>query len=249
MMSRLPIAVALLACCLMSVRSAPADARMPMPAPASHDDFDHYTLALTWQPGFCIDGSCLPDTPHAPPIGIHGLWASLPRSLADRGIVNRQWWSKGCDYFHHSDAAPSLPVSVRHDLDATMPHTKSDLLRHEYDKHVQCFGFDPTRFFQTELAMRDAVADSAFGHALVADRGREIGRADLIAGFADGFRARAPRALQLQCHADMSGRVVLTQLWITIRRDRVADFPAPGSLTDSPVPQDNCPERFAVPGW
>jgi ribonuclease I len=233
--------------------AAPAWARVPAITPAAHADFDHYTLALTWQPGFCLPGKagdgCTPDQPHGDPIGIHGLWASLPDSLAQRGITNPQWWSKGCDFFRHSDAAPALPVAVRQALDATMPHLTHDLLRHEYDKHVQCFGFDPTRFFQTELAMRDAVADSAFGHALVADRGREIGRADLIAGFADGFRARAPRALQLQCHADMSGRVVLTQLWITIRRDRVADFPAPGSLTDSPVPQDNCPERFAVPGW
>ena len=249
MMSRLPIAVALLACCLMSVRSAPADARMPMPAPAVHDDFDHYTLALTWQPGFCIDGSCLPDTPHAPPIGIHGLWASLPRSLADRGIVNRQWWSKGCDYFHHSDAAPSLPVSVRHDLDATMPHTKSDLLRHEYDKHVQCFGFDPASFFRTELAMRDAVAATPFAADLIARTGQVATRDMLLASFARSFRTSWPRALQLQCHTDQSGRSVLAQLWITIRQDRVADFPAPGSLTNSPVPQDNCPDSFTVPGW
>lgn len=239
----------LFACGLLLAAGGAARARVPDLQPAVHGDFDHYTLALTWQPGFCAEGSCLAATAHASPIGLHGLWASLPTSLSDRGISNPQWWAKGCDYFQHSDAAPALPVAVRQALAVAMPQTEHDLLRHEYDKHVQCFGFNTVTFFQTELAMRDAVMETPFASMLIARTGQQVARTDLLDAFAKSFRTDHPRALQLQCHVDHDGTTVLSQLWITIRHDRVADFPAPVSLTDSPVPQDNCPERFTVPGW
>ncbi len=238
------------ACCLLMLAwSGAARAAVPPLNPAMHDDFDHYTLALTWQPGFCADGSCLDDTPRTPLIGLHGLWASLPRSLSDRGIVDRQWWGRGCDYFHRSRAYPSLPVGVRRALDATMPHTRGNLLRHEFDKHVQCMGYDTTGFFQTELAMRDAVAATPFATELAAHAGQSVSRDAVLAAFARSFRIDRPRALQLQCHNERSGQAVLAQLWITVRSDLLADFPAPSSLMDSPVPQDNCPASFTVPAW
>lgn len=111
--------------------------------PAQHGDFAHYTFALTWQPGFCSTGAgCLSGQPHTALIGLHGLWASRPQALISRGISAPQWWSRGCDYFHHSDRAPRLSQAILEQLRAVMPHLKYSLLTHEYDKHVQCFGFD-----------------------------------------------------------------------------------------------------------
>ena len=46
-----------------------------------------------------------------------------------------------------------------------MPHLKHDLLRHEYDKRVQCFDLDAEKFFDTELQMRCRVVDSALPRA------------------------------------------------------------------------------------
>ena len=115
-----------------------------MLVPAVHGDFDHYTFALTWQPGICqTEEGCLPSQSHAPLIGLHGLWASLPSELASEGVVNQQWWSRGCDYYHHSSAAPPISPELTQKLEAVMPQFQHDLLVHEYDKHVQCFDFDP----------------------------------------------------------------------------------------------------------
>lgn len=219
--------------------------------PSRHGDFVHYTFALTWQPGFCsTDGGCLPDQPHGVLIGLHGLWASRPQALIRRGISAPQWWSHGCDYYHHSDSAPSLPPATLTRLNAVMPHLRDSLLTHEYDKHVQCFGFDPRNFFETELRMRGAVTGSAFGRYLtVTARGREVGHAAIIHAFARDFGTNQAAALQLRCERNQSGQAVLTQLWITLYRDALPRFPRDDSFMNAPIAQDNCPARFQVPDW
>ena len=219
--------------------------------PARHADFGHYTFALTWQPGFCsTDGGCLPDQPHDVLIGLHGLWASRPRSLIARGISAPQWWRHGCDYYHRSNRAPPLSPAMLRRLQRVMPHLRDSLLRHEYDKHVQCFGFDAPGFFATELRMRRRVLDSAFGRYLTTTvRGREVRHADVIHAFMRAFGTDQPAALQLRCGRDDRGQVVLTQLWITLHTDALARFPRDSALTGAPIAQDNCPERFRVPGW
>jgi ribonuclease I (enterobacter ribonuclease) len=218
---------------------------------ARYGDFAHYTFALTWQPGFCgTDGGCLPDQPHGVLIGLHGLWASRPQSLIRRGISDPQWWARGCDYYHHSDSAPALPPATLQRLNAVMPHLKDSLLTHEYDKHVQCFGFDPQTFFQTELSMRRAVADSAFGRYLtVTARGHEVRRAEVIQAFTRAFSTDQTSSLQLRCERNRGGQVVLTQLWITLYRDALARFPRDDSFMNAPILQDDCPGRFRVPDW
>lgn len=230
---------------------ASAGARAAPLVAARHGDFAHYTFALTWQPGFCsTDGGCLPEQPHTVLIGLHGLWASRPQSLIRRGISAPQWWRRGCDYYHHSDSAPRLPPATRLSLNAVMPRLKDNLLTHEYDKHVQCFGFDPQTFFQTELRMRGEVADSAFGRYLtVTARGHEIRRADLIRAFTRDYGTNQSAALQLRCGSNEQRRVVLTQLWITLYRDALPRFPRDDSFMNAPIAQDNCPARFLVPDW
>ena len=181
-------------------------------APARHGTFGHYTFALTWQPGFCTTyGGCLRDQPHTVLIGLHGLWASRPRSLIDRRISAPQWWRRGCDYFHHSDRPPRLPRAMRSDLHRLMPHLRHGLLRHEYDKHVQCFGFDTRKFFATELHMRREVLDSPFGRYLSASaQGHDVRRAHLLHVFMRAFGTDQQSALQLRCARDRRGRMVLT---------------------------------------
>jgi ribonuclease I (enterobacter ribonuclease) len=230
---------------------AAAGAQAAALKPARYGDFAHYTFALTWQPGFCgTDGGCLRDQPHTALIGLHGLWASRPQSLIRRGISDPQWWRRGCDYYHHSDSAPRLPPATLTRLDAVMPHLEDSLLTHEYDKHVQCFGFDPQTFFQTELGMRRDVADSAFGRYLtVTARGHEVSHWEVTRAFMRGFGTDQGSALQLRCGRDQRHRVVLTQLWITLYRDALPRFPRDDSFMNAPVRQDDCPARFRVPDW
>jgi len=215
-----------------------------------HADFEHYTFALTWQPGMCqTDEGCLPDQPKAPLIGLHGLWASLPRDLSSRGVVDRQWWSRGCDYYHHSSEPPALDPALQARIEAVMPHFAHSLLTHEYDKHVQCFGMDPAQFFQDELAMREAVVSSPFGAYLAQQAGHTVQHADVVAHFEHAFSTPHATALQLQCGKNAAGDVVLTQFWITIPSGELSAFPQPPSLMDTPTDQDTCPASFLVPNW
>lgn len=241
---RLALAVALGALAAAAAGAAPL-------TPARHGDFGHYTFALTWQPGFCsTDGGCLRSQPRDVLIGLHGLWASRPQSLITRGISAPQWWRRGCDYYHHSDAAPPLSPAMLTRLHQVMPHLKDSLLRHEYDKHVQCFGFEARNFFATELRMRQRVVNSAFGRYLtVTAQGREVRHSDVIDAFMRSFDADQPAALQLRCGRNERGQMVLTQLWITLHTGALSRFPHGGALMNAPIAQDDCPGHFRVPGW
>ena len=230
---------------------AHADLPGPVPVAARYGDFDHDTLALTWQPGFCTTGpDCLPDQPHGAPIGLHGLWASLPSALQRHGVTEPQWWRKGCgELGAHASVPPALSLLLRARLEAMMPHLRRSLLAREYGEHVACFGFPPEKFFAFAIAMRDAVAFGPFGTWLRGEAGHLVRHADADRAFARDFHTSHPRAVQFRCDRDRAGRVVLTEMWITLRPDRLAEFPEPPTLLDAPVPRDNCPAGFAVPGW
>ena len=233
------------ACAIAALAVIAATLRAPL-----HGDFSHYTFALTWQPGICATGGgCLPGQPRSSLIGLHGLWASRPRALIERGVTDPQWWRKGCDYYAHSSAAPALGNALRRRLDEVMPHFEHSLLTHEYDKHVRCFGFDPTAFFSTELAMRARVAANAFGKYLVASSGHIVAQKAVVARFDSAFSTHASASLQLQCERDDAGRTVLTQFWITIKTSELGEFPRGVSLMNAPTSQDTCPAYFLVPAW
>ncbi len=218
--------------------------------PSRHGDFGHYTFALTWQPGFCRVEHCLPDQPEGALIGLHGLWPSRPMSLVRRNIPAPAWWRKGCAFYPRDTHPLDLVPGTRRTLDELMPHLPFSLLRHEYEKHAQCFGYDAEAFFRTALHMRQAVVDSAFGRYLERRaRGHEVRRAQVVAVFRKTFHARAPRALQLRCGKGRHGRVLLAQLWITVPRKALGRFPQGDALMNAPIPQDNCPARFVVPDW
>ncbi len=231
--------------------SALLGASAAAPRPALHGDFGHYTLALTWQPGFCTTSPerCVASQPRRPLIGLHGLWPSRPQALIAAGVPRPTWWRRGCDLFRHSAAPPRLRPALAGELDAVMPHLPSSLLAHEFDRHVQCFGYDANAFFAAELAMREAVVRSPFGAYLVRSAGRVVRHDDVVARFDAAFRVPRSSALQLHCERDDRGAFVLTQLWITIRRTGANVFPAPSSLMDTQPSEDTCPRAFLVPPW
>lgn len=237
-----------------------ASAQAAQLVPAKYGDFDYYTFALTWQPGICSvdDGPmvgadhpehCAANQPHAPLIGLHGLWPSRPQALIKAHVRVQQWWGRGCDLLHHSAAAPALPAALEAKLAVVMPQLETSLLTHEYDKHAQCFGFDAARFFSTALAMRAAVGDSPFGRYLSAQAGRTVAHHDVVAAFERSFGTADAKALQLQCGHDAAGHDVLTQLWINVRANALTAFPAARSFTHTPIDQDTCPATFLIPAW
>jgi len=250
MPSRVAAALVAIAAVVFAL-GAPVHARGDGLVPSRHGSFGHYTLALTWQPGFCgTDGGCRADQPRTVLIGLHGLWASRPQPLIARGISAPQWWHHGCAYYQHSDRAPTLSGSIRRRLAAVVPHLEHSLVRHEYDKHVQCFGFSADTFFRTALALRHAVLDSGFGRYLVGRaRGHRVSHDRVVRAFRHAFDTPLNAALQLRCRKNGKGRPVLTQIWITLHSDALRDFPRARALMNAPIAQDDCPAAFLVPTW
>lgn len=237
--------VAALLTVLLALPAAAAELR-----PASHGDFGHYTFALTWQPGMCnTEEGCLANQPHAPLIGLHGLWASRPQPLIHHNVPNRIWWSRGCSYYGGTAPALHLDPTLKAKIDAVMPHVAHSLLIHEFDKHVACFGFDPNAFFSTELRMRDDVAQSGFGKYLLAHAGAHVEKAAVVKQFADAFKTDQKTSLQLRCGKDAEGHEVLTQFWITIKASRLVSFPQSGSLMNALTDQTTCRSTFLIPDW
>jgi ribonuclease I len=241
--------------CPLSVSAAPVHL-----VPAKYADFDYYTFALTWQPGIChVDDApmvgadhpemCSAAQAHVPLIGLHGLWPSRPQALIKANVHVQQWWSRGCDLLHHSDAAPPLSSALAAKLAAAMPQLETSLLTHEYDKHAQCFGFAPAQFFTTALAMRAAVADTPFGKFLALHAGHTVAHQDVVSAFKKTFATNDAGSIQLQCARDDNGRTLLTQLWITVHAKTLDAFPAARSLTHVPIDQDSCPASFFVAEW
>jgi ribonuclease I (enterobacter ribonuclease) len=252
---------AVLACAIFVLVFAARSEAAPLQlVPGKYADFDVYTFALTWQPGICsvddgpllgpgLHDSCSPDQLHMPLIGVHGLWPSMPQTLIKTNVPVQQWFARGCDLLRHSEEAPPISGDLKAQLATVMPQLSSSLLTHEYDKHVQCFEFDATQFFMTELQMRAAVADSPFGQYLIAHAGATVALDDVHAVFEKSFGTPDGRALQVQCGQDSSGRSILTQLWITLHANAVAAFPAGRTLTHTPIDRDGCPAAFFIPAW
>lgn len=94
----------LLAALLLPVSVAQADELQAK----QYADFDRYVLALSWQTGFCQSqherNRQEPDecrlqkeiADKADFLTVHGLWPSLPKSIAARGVDNRRWMRFGC---------------------------------------------------------------------------------------------------------------------------------------------------------
>ncbi|MBV1824030.1 ribonuclease T2 family protein [Komagataeibacter oboediens] len=243
-------ALCLMAGCAHTPPSTHTDA-LSIPV-TRHGDFGHYTLALTWQPGFCTDQhgpSCQPDQPHAPLIGLHGLWASRPSDLVREGLPVTQWWIKGCDIYQHDDTPPQLSPALSKRLSGTVAHTRSSLVTHEYTKHVQCFGMNAERFFTVASTLRDRFAAGPVGRELDHDAGRDISKADVIGSFERTYGTLPERGLQFRCNTDAQGQPILAQLWFTLDPRGLGRFPAASGFLPSPDVQDNCPARFRVPTW
>jgi len=236
---------------LAFVGAAPSPAPLAPLHPTMHGDFQHYTLALSWQPGWCASGpGCRSDQPHSTLLGIHGLWPSRPKALIDAGVTDPEYWRKGCDEFNHSDAAPVLDPKLTDELSVDMPHNESPLLTHEYDKHVQCFGFDANTYFATEIELHNRILNSPFGKYLIAQAGHQVAHADVDGAFyaAFGEKPSASPSLQLQCK-NTGSRTILTEVWFTLHTEQVDAFQATASLMDTDPNQDTCPNSFFVPNW
>ncbi|WP_025733977.1 ribonuclease T2 family protein [Carnimonas nigrificans] len=193
-----------------------------------------FTLALSWQPGFCQGHQerpeCRSDSSHA--LVLHGLWPGVPHELAQQGVRRSEWNRDGCfavDRQHSgsfcSFSKPALEGGTSSALAAVMPGEKSCLDRHEYAKHGACFNISADRYFDHAITLFHKVEGSRFGQWLANHRGQQVARQDILATFGSTFNTSS-RALMLMC--DRSGR--LTELRIGIKGNQLDNFPASSSF-------------------
>lgn len=227
--------------------------------------FDHYTFAALWMPGVChswhdIGTVCQPhaanDMSEVREFSLHGLWPSIPKELRDRGMKPPTWWKYGCYWYAPEHRIPqncALPrTTVSHSLqqrlDAAMPLTNICLDRHEYTKHVACFGPSEEAFFSGALTTLSRLNASRFTQWIDAHRGQTVSKQAIRLAFASSFQLSDARALELRCDARPNShrRDVLTQVWITIPTQKLASFPQSNSFGAGR--RGNCTEQIVIEG-
>ena len=236
--------------------------------PADMQDFNHYTFAVMWHPGVCATwtnagAACKDLSPEAKvnrEWTMHGLWASRPQKLMASGMNGPTWWHYGCYWFNPNHALPkdscanpalNLPTQLHQRLYAHMPMANICLDRHEYYKHVACFGETPEQFFPKELNLLDKLNATSFTAFIRNHRGQWVSRNAILHAFAESFKVKNGDALELRCetpgrhtHETEHQGTILTQAWITIHQDKLDEFPAAGSLEEGR--KGNCAEKIHI---
>ncbi|WP_148252032.1 ribonuclease T2 family protein [Aidingimonas lacisalsi] len=223
----------------------------------AHDPaaFDHYTLALTWHPGFCATQSRPPDecrdveASKQQGFVLHGLWPSLPKRFAERGIDRERWWRDGCfidddrlggGFCAHPE--PSLPAPLADDVADVMPGQASCLDHYQYAKHAACLALPETDYFALSVDLLERVNASAFVDFVVINRGGEVAIDELMTAFEAAFGEGTRQALHLACRG--RGNRILSEVRIGIEAERIEAFPAPDSL--APQPPGECSPRIRI---
>jgi ribonuclease T2 len=216
--------------------------------------FDHYTLALSWEPAFCES------KPEASECGaldngdfaaghlvLHGLWPSESGgdhpaycgvAGADRDLdENGQWCAL---------PKPGAGATTQGALQRLMPGTRSCLDRHEWLKHGTCSGRDADAYFSASARLTDAFQQTQLAQLLTARVGRGVARAALIDAFAAEFGTPAANALTLTCRKD-GDRTLLSEVRVALKPDAIDRPLAAESLfLGRENPAGGCPAQLVI---
>ncbi|KAA1144980.1 ribonuclease I [Citrobacter portucalensis] len=254
----------LLAALLLPVSAAQADELQAK----QYTDFDSYVLALSWQTGFCQSqherNRQEPDecrlqkesADKADFLTVHGLWPSLPKSIAARGVDNRRWMRFGCATrpipnlpearASRKCAAPETGLSLESaaKLSTVMPGAggRSCLERYEYAKHGACFGFDPDAYFGTMVRLNNEVKDSEVGKFLAENYGKTVSRNAFDAAVAKSWGKENVKAVKLSCHGNPA---YLTEIQLSLKADNINQTLSAQSFLPQPHP-GSCGKQFII---
>ncbi|VYT76435.1 ribonuclease I [Metakosakonia massiliensis] len=233
-----------------------------------YGDFDRYVLALSWQTGFCQSqhdrdrnepDECRLQKELAQKsnfLTVHGLWPSLPKSVAARGVDERRWMRYGCA----TRPVPNMPeakasrkcaaaetglsLEMANKLNGVMPGAggNSCLERYEYAKHGVCFGFDPDVLFGTMVRMNEEVKQSAVGVFLAQNYGKKVTRSQFDAAVSQAWGEKNIKAVKLTCDGNPA---YLTEMQIAIDARQVNSPLSAHTLLPQPHP-GNCGKTFII---
>lgn len=231
-------------------------------------DFNNYILALSWQTGYCHSLSerhskepSLCKNKQDPIdkrsfITVHGLWPSLPASVAARGVDEKRWKRYGCSTrpipnmpvikTSHKCSAPVTGISleIASKLAGVMPDAggESCFERYEYAKHGACFGFNPNDYFGTMVRLSNEVKQQALGKFIQQYYGRVVTRAAFDSAVEESWGKEAVKSVKLSCQGNPA---YLTEIRLTIRADKINLPLHNGSFAAQKHP-GNCGESFRL---
>lgn len=218
--------------------------------------FDHYILALNWQPAFCETHEEKPECRtqskgrfDARHFSLHGLW---PSKQDDKG---REFSYCGVsDALRRQDrigawcALPVLPLSeeMRSALTTVMPGIQSCLQRHEWLKHGTYSGLAPEEYYRLSLQLVEFFADTQFSRYVAVNVGHEVKRAEMLSAFEQDFGPGSRRQLQLWCNR-INEVQTLTEVYLYLRKD-LPDPLSPAALWAKGAPRirPDCPRTFHI---
>ncbi|WP_338844633.1 hypothetical protein V8J88_13395 [Massilia sp. W12] len=240
-----------------------------------HADFSSYVLALSWQPGFCLgkSGDAAPlecsQTPLDPAnnLSAHGLWPSLPASLAAKGVTREEWMKDGCaagplampKYSPQGKCyAPGVNVAADNlrDFVSVMPGAMapSCLANYEWGKHGVCFEFDQNDYFGAIARFTKQLRQSPFGAFLAANIGKSVPKAELQKALNGAFGANVAALTKLQCN-NKANPPHFTEVQISLLSNMINKPLSTASLTyfdgtsgEPPKDDFTCPEQVMIVG-
>jgi len=207
-------------------------------------DFSYYVLALSWQTGYCQSQyerhnkepiQCKNQQDSADKrsfLTVHGLWPSLPASIAAQGVDEKRWMRYGCS----TRPVPNMPVvkasnkcsapvtgislEVASKLADVMPAAGGDSCfeRYEYAKHGVCFGFNSNDYFDTMVRLSNQVKQQALGKFIQQNYGQVVTRTEFEHAVEESWGKNAVKAVKLICHGNPA---YLTEIQLTLKADKI----------------------------
>jgi ribonuclease T2 len=217
-------------------------------------EFDHYVLALSWQPAFCERNAEKPecqaldagDFAASNPV-LHGLWPSARdgdhpaycgiAAAARDADEARQW----CEL-----PAPGADRQTQAQIERLMPGSESCLDRHEWLKHGTCSGLAADAYFEVSARLTEDFQATRLADLLRRNVGKEIPLPALIEGFEAEFGADSAAALIVTCRSS-GGRTHLAEIRLALRLDSI-DKPLSGNslFLEAPKLEGGCPGRVLI---
>lgn len=188
-----------------------------------------WTLALTWQPGFCALNArsvqCATDT--KPRLVLHGLWTE---GMGDEfcGVApdvrardkQRAW----CEL-----PLPQLKATTATTLKRIMPGTADCLEHHEWTKHGTCSGMDADTYFAVTADLADKASRLQTARLLQERAGGVVSLAELDSSIARDLGPDGVKSVLPVC-SRRGESVHFVELRISLDAKKYRAFPKPEAL-------------------
>lgn len=214
--------------------------------------FDHYTIALSWLPGFClVSHKCKRSMTHNNVVGLHGAWPSEPKSLENAGLPEKIWVQRGCQAAPMTAHSRAMPMSkeTREAYASVTADTGNDIVTHEAKKHLACLDLDPNETIGAALKVRGAFTKTEAAKFLLSKAGKKVSRAAFFKSARRDWPHFPKGGVVLRCRRDAAKGPVLVEIQLALDPATINEFPRLSTFTQVSGRRSSCPATFYLPDW